>query len=235
MVESCGGDERGFRIYAITLKNKMIAAFFCGVTIPQFTLGIYFILLGANNPGTVSFLPRDAENLTLILFSAAGVLTFPVHPYHWIFRPNACIFDDWCQPATVMPTIPLDSFRLCVFSRHHPIEIGYTCISLFFGKLTHDSAQATRVSRSFRLSCIRCNHQLRSQKRTERQRSLHVKTKPHQNDRTRRNHLLFRHFHISPNPRFLSCLCKGANKSRPIRRVSHPFFLSSPPSNFFPR
>jgi len=72
------------RIYAITLKNKMVGAFFCGVTIPQFALGIYFILLGASNP------------------------------------------------ATVMPAIPLDSFRLCVFSRHRPVEIGYTSISLFF-------------------------------------------------------------------------------------------------------
>lgn len=58
MVESCGAEECGFRIFAITLKNKMIAAFFCGVAIPQFALGIYFILLGAVNPGMASFLPR---------------------------------------------------------------------------------------------------------------------------------------------------------------------------------
>jgi len=31
-----------------------------------------------------------------------------------------------------MPPIPLDAFRLCVFARHRPIEIGYTSISLFF-------------------------------------------------------------------------------------------------------
>ncbi|KAF9789668.1 hypothetical protein BJ322DRAFT_550952 [Thelephora terrestris] len=72
------------RIYALTMKNKMIVAFFSGVTIPQLALGIYLTYLGATNP------------------------------------------------AVVLPPIPLDAFRLCVFARHRPIEIGYTSISLFF-------------------------------------------------------------------------------------------------------
>lgn len=38
----------------------MIAAFFCGVTIPQLALGVYLVTHGAVNPG-VSFL---AEQLT---------------------------------------------------------------------------------------------------------------------------------------------------------------------------
>ncbi|KAF9645077.1 hypothetical protein BDM02DRAFT_3190024 [Thelephora ganbajun] len=43
------------RIYALTLKNKVIAAFFCGVTIPQLALGIYLVTLGATNPDLAAF------------------------------------------------------------------------------------------------------------------------------------------------------------------------------------
>ena len=38
-----------------------------------------------------------------------------------------------------MPPIPLDPFRLCVFARHRPIEIAYTCLSLFFGASAYAS------------------------------------------------------------------------------------------------
>ena len=109
-----------------------------------------------------------------------------------------------------MPTIPLDSFKLCVFSRHHAVEIGYTCISLFFGELTC-TCTPSGISRGFRLSRIHGHHRLRSQKRLERQRNRHVKTKSHQNDRARRNHLLFPHLHISFDSRILPRLRKGAD------------------------
>ena len=61
--ESCGTDEGGdVRIYALTLKNKMVAAFFCGVTVPQFVLGTYFIFIGATNPGMPLFLTYPASS-----------------------------------------------------------------------------------------------------------------------------------------------------------------------------
>lgn len=50
-------DWCGFRIYALTMKNKKIVAFFCGVTIPQLALGIYLTVLGATSPGGSSLLP----------------------------------------------------------------------------------------------------------------------------------------------------------------------------------
>ena len=49
---------RLYRIYALTMKNKMVAGFFCGVTIPQLALGIYLITLAAINPGGYFFAER---------------------------------------------------------------------------------------------------------------------------------------------------------------------------------
>ncbi|KAF9789646.1 hypothetical protein BJ322DRAFT_549689 [Thelephora terrestris] len=52
------------RIYALTMKNKMIMAFFSGVTISQLALGIYLTFLGATNPAVVSSsIPLDAFRL----------------------------------------------------------------------------------------------------------------------------------------------------------------------------
>jgi hypothetical protein len=65
-IQSSGADRPALRIYALTLKNKFIAAFFCAVTIPQLGLGIYLVTLGGIGPGG-SFLAeqlasvRDAE------------------------------------------------------------------------------------------------------------------------------------------------------------------------------
>lgn len=95
--------SRVFRIYAITWKNKAIAALFCGVTIPQFALGIYFILLGATYPGMAYFPPRIFyETLTngciYILVFVIGDLTFCITAYsdrtlvliaHLQFLPNS--------------------------------------------------------------------------------------------------------------------------------------------------
>ena len=63
--ESCEANGYGLgRIYALSMKENMVAAFFCGVAIPQFLLGIYLTVLGAINPRGSSFCPalRGAEN-----------------------------------------------------------------------------------------------------------------------------------------------------------------------------
>lgn len=50
--------QYALRIFALTMKNKLIAAFFCGVTAPQLAIGIYLVVLGATNPGGSVLLAR---------------------------------------------------------------------------------------------------------------------------------------------------------------------------------
>ena len=61
----------------------------------------------------------------------------PLTEFRPLSLPAFLIFGDGRIIAIVMPPIPLEPFRLCVFARDRPIEIGYTCISLFFGETTH--------------------------------------------------------------------------------------------------
>ena len=141
----------------------MIAALFCGVTIPQFVLGVYLVTLDAINPGESARKRVTCVGGTLITefsphcpFLRSGIdcliLNIPVIP----------ISGDGRLTATPMPPIPLDAFRLCVFARHRPIEIGYTSISLFFGKVAHPSTSCTPsgphgISRFY---CLRRNNRL---------------------------------------------------------------------------
>ena len=76
-----------------------------------------------------------------------------------------------------MPPIPLEPFRLCVFARHRPAEIGYTCISLFFGNLLPLLSYIS--SHSFRLDRLRRHHLLRFQNWLKRKRSVYLKTGHH--------------------------------------------------------
>ena len=136
-----------------------------------------------------------------------------------------------------MPDIPLEPFRLCVFGRHRAVEIGYTSISLFFGKPTH--APTSHVSSgsyaNSRPSGIRGHHRLRPQKRVKRQRDGYVEAGHRENDRPRRHHLLLHNLHISPGLRVDTSLRKGERRpSQWIRQVSHPPFIS-PSSNSSPQ
>lgn len=94
--------------------------------------------------------------------------------------------------------------------------------------------RASSVLRSFRLCRIRCNYQLRSQEWLERPRSVYVKTKYHQNDCTRRNHLFSHHLHVSPDSHVLSYLRKGKHPSQPIHHAFNPFFFIQPTLQLLP-
>jgi hypothetical protein len=39
-------------IYALTLKKKRIVAFFSAITLTQFLMGVYMIVITAQKPGT---------------------------------------------------------------------------------------------------------------------------------------------------------------------------------------
>lgn len=77
VMDVSGTDGHALRIYALTLRNKVIAAFFCGVTIPQLVIGIYLVTLGAINPG--GFAPLKALHPSEVLITEFS--PYHAHPY----------------------------------------------------------------------------------------------------------------------------------------------------------
>ena len=121
MIQLSGADEHALRIYSLTLRNRMVAAFFCGVTIPQLALGVYLVTLGATNPGGSSFAERVTSRRDVEiqlscppLRSGIGNLTFECIRIT-IFESNAylgsytALFGDQPSPYLESHWIPSDS------------------------------------------------------------------------------------------------------------------------------
>ena len=75
--------SRGYRIYAITMKNTIIAGLFVCITIPQCALGIYMIVLAARAPGMASISVGICPCL-LVLIRWKSSPNTPSYPPHGI-------------------------------------------------------------------------------------------------------------------------------------------------------
>ena len=110
LVDACTGssgtDLYLLRIYALTLKNKIAAAFFCAVTIPQLAIGIYLVSLAAIHPGR-SALPNAYISAGYLSQSLCFLPAFTLRDRRTHFErirnttseldPNLGL---WCPPAS---------------------------------------------------------------------------------------------------------------------------------------
>jgi hypothetical protein len=118
-------DPSPLRIYALTLKNKIAAAFFCAVTIPQLAIGIYLVSLAAIHPGR-SALPNayiSAGHLSQSLcFSPAFTLRDRRTHFERIRNTTSELdpnLGSWCPPPH-----PIFWRRLTHSYRHTPDSTG---------------------------------------------------------------------------------------------------------------
>jgi hypothetical protein len=86
-------------------KNILIAASLAIITVSQLVLGMLMVVLAAKKGGKAVLCP-------------------------WIRR---AVFIHSAFIAQVLPPLPFDAYRLCIFVRHRHLEVVYTTISLCYG------------------------------------------------------------------------------------------------------
>ena len=106
--------RRGYRIYAITMGNKIVTSFFVCITTAQTAVGIYLAILISSAPGMASM------SVGLCILGGG-------HWCRWFLTIG--------NSALKLPSIHLTAYQLCIFDGHRKVEIVHTAIALFYGLL----------------------------------------------------------------------------------------------------
>jgi hypothetical protein len=90
------------------MKNVPIATGFAVITVAQLVSGMYVTIVAARRGGEVRHLDHGGHT-------------------HTDCGNSSCV-------AQVLPPIPLDAYRLCIYSQvDRATEVAYTSLSLFYG------------------------------------------------------------------------------------------------------
>lgn len=113
--------SRGYRIYAITMKNTIIAGLFVCITIPQCALGIYMIVLAARAPGMASI--------------SVGICPCLLVLIRWKSSPNTPSYPPHGIPVMRLHQTP--EGRTCLYCHLALLRFAFFFARKFPSQLTH--------------------------------------------------------------------------------------------------